>query len=414
MDSQLWTRVDDRFEHSWKLRQTWKSLINAPTTELGTQSWIRNVMACWNEACKIQAPFVNPSSPIREFKESVGRMLDVYSTHTGGTSRLKELGEPTLEVIETCFQHSLRAEYKQACLELEVRKDNARCAHVKNSTSNTAIPFNGPEPEGDHSHACICGVSHAGGIPGCFYLVPELRPPTFIVREKVEQRIERVLAGDRRLNFYVDKARAKARNGNVTPLQTSFSAETSEVDLSPPHVEVVAGWTHGHYDNSTTIGSETSTQTDIVPSSTFTPVPARTYPAKPPAQLHPLHKSWVISASSTICVCNDISRLTNFEPAEPDEKIFAHGQEVGVLGVGKAELRIESYEDGYQYVTFPEVWLVPEYYTNVIALNALEGFDITWVHRDDVLVMKNEPWCKVKRINGMHVLDYTPLQKEIM
>ncbi|KAL5606474.1 hypothetical protein BROUX41_002881 [Berkeleyomyces rouxiae] len=452
--SQLWTKVEDRFNRVWKLRQEWRQLINAPTTELGTQPWIGSVLACWNEAVKLQAPFVNPKSPLREFNDAVGRMLDVYNSHTGGTARLKELGEPNLEVIEISFLHNLQTEYRQSCFELEAKKElsttvrsrSKGSAESRFSISHSVTETNGSggypkydmdDPEDDHSHECICGIPHAGGIPGCFYLIPELRPAHFISREKVEQRLERVLLNDRRLQHYVDKARSKIRGENATPTPSfglpSASVAPSEIISDSLHHEPVLDWadsdngyTYSRIDTDskhtvtttptpiTTLSASAAAFVPTVSAPDFVPASQSPVAPKTSVQEHSLKKSWIISASSTICVCNDKSRLLDFEPVAPGEKIIAHGQELEVLGVGKAELRMESYEDSYQYVTFPEVWLVPEYYTNIISLNALEGFDIVWVHRDDTLVMNDEPWCKIKRINGMHVLEYIPLHKEIM
>jgi hypothetical protein len=237
--------------------------------------------------------------------------------------------------------------------------------------------------------ACLCGEFHL--FIECPYLIELIRRPGWEPDAEKLKKINETIEKRPRLYAAVEAARKKVAARNKDRSQDSKPQERNDNTHS---IEPES--------NSAQKRKETSFATSFHISDSYSKLPT-----------YDLHRSFLLDSASTVHICNDFQRFTNYTEAESNDFLIAGNSIVPILGYGTATVYARAPDNSdIHTIRLQNAAYAPTFHTSLISLRrALKG-GVRWIIEQSVLSNEIGPICKVFDILDQWVVEYNPIEEE--
>jgi len=295
-------------------------------------------------------------------------------------------------------------------------KSTSRVAFATNASEPTLFgktvddKDNGKKKQRDKD--CLCGRKHR--FEKCYYLIPNLAPPTWKEDPEIRTKIDSLLKKNRRLAQAVERATKRA---NVEGESAgNYSANYADADAAPEDRYEIALMAHVDLDvipkPPTHLLHPQAAQHPDVQSflNSADPILDLNIAAFSGQRVYELRDSWILDNGSNAHVSNIRERFETFTLIEG--KSFKTGDSfTQIVGYGTT-YAIRTDDQGHRIITrLAETIYAPRFHTNIVSGTRLRRAGILNNEHDFQLQRKGtrECYATYKEIHDMLVLEYNPL-----
>src|SRR3984957_16645641 len=272
----------------------------------------------------------------------------------------------------------------------------------------------GKKKHEDKDKDCLCGRKHR--FEKCYYLIPNLAPPTWKEDPEIRTKIDSLLKKSKRLAQAVERA-VKRANVTAEPAGTgNHDANYADADAEPENRHEVALLAYVDPDviprPHTHLLLPQATEHPSVQSflNSADPILNLNIAALSGQRFYELRDSWILDNGSNAHVSNIRERFETFTPIEG--KSFKTGDSyTQMVGYGTT-YAIRTDDNGNRIITrLAETIYAPGFHTNIISGTRLRRAGILNNEHDFQLQRKGSRECfaTYKEIHDMLVIEYNPI-----
>jgi hypothetical protein len=370
--------TDERREE--ELITLYRELQRAPRTS-GIEEWLRNWESVYSQCKKLNIPDVQKSRAVKDFIRAVKPLSEEFSNYW--INRLDEMAsndKPDLYNIVDRFRRQQRdAESllpSESKISFATFKGKGNDDQLQDSKE--------PEEHKENQKTCqLCDGYHDSSR--CFYIRDKDKRPRFWKpNPETDQRIRERLEKDPKFRNIVEKIKrtsAKQQPRSRNPKETDDNNVTFATSLQEIQQELTRLSTY-----STSASNKVS---------------------------YSLKNSYLLDSASTIHVCNDRSRFSEYRDIN-NESLLAGDTEVSFKGLGTIEVKAKSVVDERKVsLELKDVIYAPTFHTNIVSYNRAMNKGIYWNSEPDKQFLyhlhSKVPICKVFPKNDQWLLEYNPI-----
>jgi hypothetical protein len=121
-----------------------------------------------------------------------------------------------------------------------------------------------------------------------------------------------------------------------------------------------------------------------------------------------LQHSFILDSGSSIHVCHDLNRFSNFRRAPRGHYAVCGSGSVTIQGYGEVDVVLTNQKGRKRSLRLYHVAYCPDFPTNLVSLRLLEARGVDWNHRSGQLTLQNDPDVLglTRRIHNQYVMEY--------